>query len=177
MKLGELLLAEGVISPTDLSQTLRHARHTQRRLGDLLIEQGFLSSAKLKRVLGVQTHLPYKNVTPRDLWSSWKKYFSPTDLRDGLFLPVGIEFHGHHGESAASIHIACVGAPNEERLAEIERLVRQRVSLRIHKVIFFSSHPEKSMKAIKTLFKEHDRKGAWFLDEADRIRLEIEVVY
>ena len=57
--IGELLLAEGVITREQLTDTLRVQKLTNRSLGELLIGSGVLDEEPLARALGKQLDVPY----------------------------------------------------------------------------------------------------------------------
>lgn len=58
MRLGEALIAEGVISQEHLSRMLTEQKSTGRMLGEMLVEQELINSAVMLRVLGRQLGVP-----------------------------------------------------------------------------------------------------------------------
>ena len=65
--LGEALVAEGVISESQLSRALAEQKTADKMLGEILVEQGYISASAMLRVLARQLDVPY------------------CDLRHGLF--------------------------------------------------------------------------------------------
>lgn len=54
LKLGDLLVAEGLITNLQLSAVLTAQKTTKRRLGDLLVEKGFVTEAEIAECLAKQ---------------------------------------------------------------------------------------------------------------------------
>ena len=57
-RLGDLLLAEGVISPGQLHDALREHRRSKERLGSVLTRRGFVSEERLVEILSKEHGLP-----------------------------------------------------------------------------------------------------------------------
>src|SRR5256712_12781917 len=53
-RLGELLLAEGVVTPDQLNRALEIHRATGQRLGQVLLDMGVVDQERLARLLGQQ---------------------------------------------------------------------------------------------------------------------------
>lgn len=62
-RIGEMLLAEGLITEQELAAALDVQRHTGRRIGETLVELRFLSSFDLARVLARRLGLPFLDLT------------------------------------------------------------------------------------------------------------------
>ncbi len=58
-RLGEALVAEGVLSPEQLDKLLAEQQRTGRLLGEMLIEQGVIDSARMLRLLARQLGVPF----------------------------------------------------------------------------------------------------------------------
>ncbi|RPH75190.1 MAG: type IV-A pilus assembly ATPase PilB [Candidatus Rokuibacteriota bacterium] len=57
-RLGDLLVAEGVISPVQLQDALREHRRSKQRLGSVLTKRGFVSEERLVEILSREHGLP-----------------------------------------------------------------------------------------------------------------------
>jgi type IV pilus assembly protein PilB len=57
-RLGEVLVAEGLISPSQLHDAIREHRHSKERLGNVLTKRGFVSEEQLVEVLSKEHGLP-----------------------------------------------------------------------------------------------------------------------
>jgi type IV pilus assembly protein PilB len=57
-RLGDLLVAEGLISPSQLHEALREHRRSKERLGNVLTRQGLVSEEQLVEVLSKEHGLP-----------------------------------------------------------------------------------------------------------------------
>jgi len=58
LRLGETLVAQGVISQEQLDRALAEQKATGQKLGEMLIERGIVTSAQLLRVLGENLGIP-----------------------------------------------------------------------------------------------------------------------
>ena len=66
-KLGELLVEAGLITPTQLQETLRHQRIAGGRMGSNLVGMGILSEASLMDFLARQTGVPRMDLKQLDV--------------------------------------------------------------------------------------------------------------
>ncbi len=55
--LGQLLLAQGIITPQDMREALRRQQSSGQRIGDVLAEMGAVAPRQLERALRVQARL------------------------------------------------------------------------------------------------------------------------
>ncbi len=58
-RLGEMLLAAGLVTPSQLEEALAEQARAGARLGETLVNMGFLSEERLARFLAEQAGLPY----------------------------------------------------------------------------------------------------------------------
>ena len=59
MRLGDLLVAEGIISEDQLQMALQQQRQTGRKLGTTLIDLGFIGEEQLLKFLAQQLAIPF----------------------------------------------------------------------------------------------------------------------
>lgn len=62
MRIGEALLAEGLIKEDQLTVAIREQQKTQERLGDIIIKMGFVQSEQMARFIADHFHLPFVNL-------------------------------------------------------------------------------------------------------------------
>ncbi len=67
IRLGDLLVARGLLTPAQLAIALTQQERTGERLGRLLLILGFVSRLDLARVLAAQWGLPFVTIEPRAL--------------------------------------------------------------------------------------------------------------
>jgi type IV pilus assembly protein PilB len=68
-RLGDLLVAEGVISPGQLHDALREHRRSKERLGSVLTRRGFVSEERLVEILSKEHGLPSVSVDQYNITS------------------------------------------------------------------------------------------------------------
>ena len=59
IRIGDMLVNEGVITPEQLVQALAEQKQTGRKLGRVLVESGYLSEERLLHLLAQQLNVPY----------------------------------------------------------------------------------------------------------------------
>ncbi len=70
MRLGELLVAAGVLDESRLDAALAEQRKTGGKLGNILVEMGFLNETLMVKALSRQLGLPLVNLDRQDISSS-----------------------------------------------------------------------------------------------------------
>jgi len=66
IKIGELFLSQGIITPKQLDIALEQQNVTGAILGDLLIKLGFITAPEFARTIAVQSGLEYLDLTNRE---------------------------------------------------------------------------------------------------------------
>lgn len=67
MRLGDLLVDEGIISPDQLQQALARQQETGRKLGSTLTELTFLTEVQLLRFLAQQLNVPFLDIAQKQI--------------------------------------------------------------------------------------------------------------
>src|SRR3954468_23159769 len=62
IRLGDLLIAQKIISQDQLGAALEHQKKSGRRLGRVLIEQGFANEEQICEAISRQLNIPYVNL-------------------------------------------------------------------------------------------------------------------
>ena len=58
-RIGEILIAEGVITPSQLEEAIKIQAKEGERLGDILVKLGYVSEEQILDALSKQLHIPY----------------------------------------------------------------------------------------------------------------------
>ena len=70
MRLGDLLVHEGIIEEQDLLSALKEQKASGRKLGATLIDQGVISEPQLLRFLAQQLNVPFLDISQRQIPSN-----------------------------------------------------------------------------------------------------------
>lgn len=126
LRIGELLLHEGLITPTQLDTALKAQKIFGGRLGTNLVEHGFVDEEALARLLAAQLGIP--TCSPEQLASIPRGVISlvPSDLarRHGV-----VPFH--HDEERDRVAIAMADPNNLQRVDEIQFALGRSVSFHV----------------------------------------------
>ncbi|MEO1007608.1 MAG: ATPase, T2SS/T4P/T4SS family [Planctomycetota bacterium] len=88
-KLGEILVAKGVVSQGDLDKALGIAKGSRRRIGQALVEAGFATEEQVAEALAEQFGVPYVDPSDPKVRSSVQVDLIPKEIvRKHLVLPV-----------------------------------------------------------------------------------------
>lgn len=67
VRLGEVLLNQGLISPTQLETALSTKGNSTRRLGKILVELNYVTEEQISKALAHQLHIPYIELKSYDI--------------------------------------------------------------------------------------------------------------
>ncbi|MDQ4126661.1 MAG: Flp pilus assembly complex ATPase component TadA [Actinomycetota bacterium] len=90
-KTGEILLAQGKITRSQLEEALVVGRRDQLQLDQVLLSAGYVSPADLARALAKKLRLEYVELTERDVDRSLTGLADPKMLRRRKMLPLRVE--------------------------------------------------------------------------------------
>lgn len=88
MRLGDILVASGVISEKQLGDALGMQKQQGRRLGDVLIENGFITEEQLISALQMQLGIDYADLTAVNIPVELAKYVPRAIARNHIVVPV-----------------------------------------------------------------------------------------
>lgn len=113
LRLGEALLAKGLITPQDLEKALELHRRTGERLGRVLMALGLVRRLDLYRVLAELWGLPFVDLLQASPDHRLARRFDPHVLVEKRFFPVARE--------ANRVVVATAEAPS----SDLDRLIQQ----------------------------------------------------
>ena len=103
LKLGEILVQHGALTPAALEEGLKSAAAARKRLGDALIEAGSCDDTAIAKALAEQTGLPFVDLNDRSAAQRVDLNLVPDDLRKRFkIVPLG--------EDGGRLHLA-IGDP------------------------------------------------------------------
>lgn len=145
MKLGELLLRDGLVSPDQLQRALDEQRAYGGRLGRHLVDLGFLSEAVLLDALGRQLRIPRVDLdAPGALHLEAARYCRADLAEQWGFCPLTFD-------PKRNVLTVAVSDPEPQLLADIEGFLAMRVEPRV-------APAEQIDRALRRLF--HDPANA-----------------
>jgi general secretion pathway protein E len=93
MRLGEMLIARGVIGPEDLDRALELQKERGEKIGKILIDLGFIATRDVVAALSEQLSVPLAVLDGPPPSIPETESMAPRFLRQCRFLPVAIEDH------------------------------------------------------------------------------------
>ncbi len=87
-KLGELLVKEGIITPSQLEEALEYQKLHGGRLGSILIKLGFATEDQVTSILSRQYGYPYINLSKFELSPKVKEWVPAEIARKYMLVPV-----------------------------------------------------------------------------------------
>ena len=115
LRLGELLIAEGLLSDDQLKQALVRQKQTGRRLGAVLQDLGFVTDEVIARLLARQLKLNYFDAQRDKVDVSVARRLSELQVRKLRAVPVGI---GRSG-----VRVAVVDPTDWQSIDDLPRLL------------------------------------------------------
>lgn len=108
--LGEKLVQEGLISPTDLATALAEQSATGKRVGDILVEKGLIKKSDLVTALSSQHRIPEIDLSRYEIDREALKHISYNVAKQYTVVPVSRTNHGI---------LVAIAAPSELTMNEI----------------------------------------------------------
>jgi MSHA biogenesis protein MshE len=121
LRLGDMLVAERVITPEQLTVSLADQKRTGRRLGRILIEDGLTTQEAIARALAQQLRVPYIDLTPDLVVPRVAKGLTEAHARRFRALPID--------EAGSTIRVGMVDPSDYQAFDEIQRILRRDVDL------------------------------------------------
>ncbi len=125
LRLGELLLREGVLSPEQLQRGLEEQQAFGGRLGRHLVDLGFVSDRLLLDTLSRQLHIPLVDLDlPGAVQPDIARYCRPDVAERMGFCPVAVD-------PRTKMLTIAIADPEPQLLADIESLTGMRIDPRL----------------------------------------------
>ncbi|MCB9771845.1 MAG: Flp pilus assembly complex ATPase component TadA [Candidatus Omnitrophica bacterium] len=90
-KIGEILLANGLIQHPQLVRALESQKHNPRKLGEVLVEMGFIEEVKLVEVLADIFRLPYIKLNDVVIDDAALQLVSSEYMQSNKVLPIALK--------------------------------------------------------------------------------------
>jgi len=121
LRLGDMLVAQGVISAEQLGTALANQKRTGRRLGRILIEDGFSTEEVIARALAQQLRVPYLDLTPDMVVPRVAKLLSEAQARRFRAVPID--------DSGGALRLGMVDPSDYQAFDEVQRQLRRDIDL------------------------------------------------
>jgi cellulose synthase/poly-beta-1,6-N-acetylglucosamine synthase-like glycosyltransferase len=121
-RLGELLVADGLISKDDLDWALKVQAKTRSRLGSILVASGRIRRLDLARALARHWHAPFVDALSVEVDPALLEELSPERLAKQRWVPLRARVDG-------TIEVATSLEPTLERCQEIAEALKAPVAL------------------------------------------------
>ncbi len=119
LRLGDLLIEQGLITSEQLTAGLAQQKRTGRRLGLVLIELGFTTEIAIARGLSLQLRIPYLDLTPDDVQREALAALTETQARRYRALPLSL--------TPNRARVALVDPTDLNQQDELARLLRREI--------------------------------------------------
>jgi len=162
MRLGELLVAQGVVDPQQLAVALAERKRSGRRLGRILVEDGVVTEEAIAKALAVQLHIPYVELNAKTVSPAASRLLTEAQARRFRALPIE--------ETGRSVKVGMADPLDYQSYDEIQRLLGREVDL----VVVTESRLEETLDRVhghgdqaSGLAKELEQELKIETDEAD----------
>jgi hypothetical protein len=122
-RLGELLVAEGIVSQEQVAEALRIQEKTGEMVGEALVKAGYTTETEIAKVLCTQFAKPFVKATRYDISKDVAKLLPPRLLIEHNFIPLD--------RFGSLLIIAMGGLLDAQTLAEVQKLSGLEVEIYI----------------------------------------------
>jgi type IV pilus assembly protein PilB len=158
-RLGEMLIARGIIDDEQLEEALREQQVTSERLGTILVSRGFVNEVQLVRVLAEHFGLDFIDLEERPLDPSSVQLVKESFARYHQLLPVG--------RDNGMLLVAMVNPTNVFSLDDIRSVTGEDVKA-------LMAEPGQLMRAIDRVWGAADADEAILRIEQDTLEDEVD---
>jgi MSHA biogenesis protein MshE len=121
LRLGELLVAQGVLTPVQLEGALNERKRSGRRLGRILVEDGIATEEAIARALAVQLHIPYMELSLQAVAPAVSRLLTEAQSRRFRAIPID--------EAGSAIRVGMADPLDYQSYDEIQRLLGRHLDL------------------------------------------------
>ena len=121
LRLGELLVAQGVLMPAQLEGALNERKRSGRRLGRILVEDGIATEEAIARALAVQLHIPYLELSLQAISPAVSRLLNEAQSRRFRAIPID--------EAGSAIRVGMADPLDYQSYDEIQRLLGRHLDL------------------------------------------------
>jgi MSHA biogenesis protein MshE len=121
LRLGDLLVAQGVLTPVQLKAALDEQRASGRKLGRILIEDGITDEPTIARALAQQLKLPYVELNLDDVQPAAAKKLPPAQAQRLRLLPIA--------DDGRLLRVAMADPTDYQAFDEAQRLLGREFDL------------------------------------------------
>jgi MSHA biogenesis protein MshE len=121
LRLGELLVKQGVVTPAQLETALNERKRSGRRLGRILVEDGIATEEAIARALAVQLHIPYVALDLKIVSPAISRLLTEPQARRYRAIPID--------EVGSAIRVGMADPLDYQTYDEIQRLLGRDLDL------------------------------------------------
>jgi MSHA biogenesis protein MshE len=121
LRLGDMLVSQGVISGQQLQQALNEQKRSGRRLGRILIEDGITTEETIGKALAQQLKVPYLELTRDRVHTRTGRLLSETQARRFRALPID--------EAGGVVRVGMADPTDYQSFDEVQRILGREVDL------------------------------------------------
>jgi len=121
LRLGELLVAQGVVTPAQLDSALNERKRSGRRLGRILVEDGIATEEAIAQALAVQLNVPYLDLSLKTVSPPVARLLTEAQARRYRAIPID--------EAGSAIRVGMADPLDYQSYDEIQRLLGRDLDL------------------------------------------------
>ncbi len=123
IRLGDLLVQQGLITEAQLTQALEAQRSTGRKLGRMVIDNGWVDESQIAKALAKQLRAPFVDMTRRSVRPEVAGLLSETQARRLRALPIE--------ETPSGVRVGMADPTDLAAYDEVCRLIKRDVELAV----------------------------------------------
>jgi MSHA biogenesis protein MshE len=121
LRLGELLVLQGVLTPTQLDSALEERKRSGRRLGRILVEDGIATEEAIAQALAVQLKIPYLQLSLQTVSPAVSRLLTEGQSRRFRAIPID--------EAGSAIRVGMSDPLDYQSYDEIQRILGRHLDL------------------------------------------------
>ncbi|HXY22765.1 MAG TPA: MSHA biogenesis protein MshE, partial [Burkholderiaceae bacterium] len=121
MRLGDMLVAQKVITSEQLAAALANQKRSGRRLGKILIEDGFSTEEVIARALALQLNVPFVELALNIVDTRVAKVLDEAQARRFRAMPID--------DRGSALRLGMVDPSDYQSFDEIQRILRRDIDL------------------------------------------------